>query len=60
MAGSIVINPDRISQLQTNEQLQNNFSANSASTNTVDKDKTPMCLVNELSRYNKVIIFHFK
>lgn len=54
MAGSIVLNPDRSSQSQTNEQLQSNFSANSA--NTADKDKTPMCLVNELSRFNKVFI----
>jgi len=52
MANAVVLNSDRNSQ--SNAQSQNGFSAiNNAS---VDKDKTPMCLVNELARFNKVFI----
>lgn len=51
MAGAIVLNSDRNSYSQSNVSLQNEYSSNSAS---VDKDKTPMCLVNELARFNKV------
>jgi len=51
MAGIIVSNSDRHLYSQSNAQLQNDFSANNTSS---DKDKTPMCLVNELARFNKV------
>lgn len=55
MAGAVTItNSDR----NLYSQLQNDFSlSNSAS---VDKDKTPMCLVNELARFNKVMIVVIK
>lgn len=49
MAGAIVTISDRNSY----SQLQNDFLANNNT--SIDKDKTPMCLVNELARYNKVI-----
>jgi len=51
MAGTTVSNSDRNSYSQSNAQLHNDFSANNTSS---DKDKTPMCLVNELARFNKV------
>lgn len=51
MAGTIVSNSNLHSQ--SNAQLQNDYLANNTA---VDKDKTPMCLVNELARYNKVLI----
>ncbi|XP_025411727.1 double-stranded RNA-binding protein Staufen homolog 2 isoform X3 [Sipha flava] len=51
MAGAIVLNSDRNSYSQSNVSLQNEYSSNNAS---VDKDKTPMCLVNELARFNKI------
>lgn len=53
MAGAIVLNSDKNSYLQSNVLLQNEYSSNNTS---VDKDKTPMCLVNELARFNKVLI----
>lgn len=52
MANSVVLTSDRNSYPQPN--IQNDFSANGAS---IDKDKTPMCLVNELARFNKVFIY---
>lgn len=59
MAGTIVNNADgRSSYLQSNIQLQNDFSAKNAA--SIDKDKTPMCLVNELARFNKVSILYSK
>lgn len=51
MANAIVLNSDQNSYSQANAQLQNDLSATNA---TTDKDKTPMCLVNELARFNKV------
>lgn len=45
------VNSDGYSQ--SNVLLQNDFLANNSSTSP-DKDKTPMCLVNELARFNKV------
>lgn len=56
MAGAIVSNLDRSIYTQSNSQIQNDFSANSTS---IDKDKTPMCLVNELARFNKVSILYY-
>jgi hypothetical protein len=45
-------------QQQTAIQLNGTTSANSANTTTTTlantKEKTPMCLVNELARFNKV------
>lgn len=52
MAGSIVTNSDRNSYSQSNALLQNDYSSNN--NESIDKDKTPMCLVNELARFNKV------
>lgn len=57
MAGAIDLNSDRNSYSQSNVLLQNEYSSNNTS---VDKDKTPMCLVNELARFNKVSIVCFK
>ncbi|XP_050423750.1 double-stranded RNA-binding protein Staufen homolog 2 isoform X2 [Adelges cooleyi] len=45
MADHIVKNSDHSSE----SQGENDFASNSN-----DKDKTPMCLVNELARYNKI------
>lgn len=53
MANSIVLNSDRNSYSQPN--AQNDFSAINGT--SIDKDKTPMCLVNELARFNKVFIY---
>lgn len=53
MAGSVVSNPDRNSYSQSNvHSVENDFLANNNT--SIDKDKTPMCLVNELARFNKV------
>lgn len=52
MAGAVASNADRNTYSQSNSVLQNDFSANNSA--SVDKDKTPMCLVNELARFNKV------
>ncbi|VVC29995.1 Hypothetical protein CINCED_3A006676 [Cinara cedri] len=52
MAGAVVPNSDRNSYSQSNTQLQNDISANNSA--SIDKDKTPMCLVNELARFNKI------
>jgi len=52
MAGTI--NSDRNSYSQLNSLLQNDYSTENST--SIDKDKTPMCLVNELARFNKVSI----
>lgn len=55
MAGAVITtNSDR----NLYSQLQNDFSLNNSA--SVDKDKTPMCLVNELARFNKVMIVVIK
>jgi len=51
MAGAL--NSDRNSYSQLNSLLQNDYSAENST--SIDKDKTPMCLVNELARFNKVL-----
>lgn len=56
MASATVSNSDRNSYSQSNTELQNDFSANN--TASIDKDKTPMCLVNELARFNKVLMVY--
>lgn len=58
MAGVIVLNSDRNSYSQLNSLLQNDYSVENST--SIDKDKTPMCLVNELARFNKVSIIYFK
>lgn len=58
MAGAIVLNSDRNSYSQLNSLLQNDYSSENST--SIDKDKTPMCLVNELARFNKVSIIYFK
>jgi len=58
MAGAIELNSDRNSYSQLNSLLQNDYSAENST--SIDKDKTPMCLVNELARFNKVSIIYFK
>lgn len=55
MAGSIVQSSDRNSYSQSNVLLQNDYSS-SNNNESLDKDKTPMCLVNELARFNKVVV----
>lgn len=50
MATAVVLNSDRNSYSQS----ENDYSANNIA--LLDKDKTPMCLVNELARFNKVLI----
>jgi len=55
MAGALVLNSERNSYSQLNSLLQNDYSAENST--SIDKDKTPMCLVNELARFNKVLIF---
>lgn len=53
MAGSII-------QSNTeNEVYSSENQDNEIVTSTNDKDKTPMCLVNELARFNKVFIITF-
>lgn len=54
MAGSIIQSSDRNSYSQSNV-LQNDYSS-SNNNESLDKDKTPMCLVNELARFNKVVL----
>lgn len=58
MAGVIALNSDRNSYSQLNSLLQNDYSVENST--SIDKDKTPMCLVNELARFNKVSIIYFK
>lgn len=56
MAGSVVSSPDRNSYSQSNvHSVENDFLVNNNSS-SIDKDKTPMCLVNELARFNKVTL----
>ncbi|CAH1736761.1 unnamed protein product [Aphis gossypii] len=52
MAGALVLNSERNSYSQLNSLLQNDYSAENST--SIDKDKTPMCLVNELARFNKI------
>jgi len=54
MANAIVLNSDQNLYSQSNAQLQNDISANNSA--SIDKDKTPMSLVNELARFNKVLV----
>jgi len=57
MASAVVLNSDKNSYSQLNTLLQNDYSADNST--SIDKDKTPMCLVNELARFNKVSIVYF-
>jgi len=65
--GEIAATPGHQKQQQTLTQLNGMTSANNANTITTTlantKEKTPMCLVNELARFNKVstlFITHFR
>lgn len=47
---------NQVTEVQTPPQTQspNNTLSNLPTTLTNNKEKTPMCLINELARYNKI------